>query len=66
MKSQPGVASPRADVLIKSMMFPEKRSEFLWLREEKVPIQRKEFSWETKVFGTVVVRPRLLGSQIAS
>jgi DNA-binding Lrp family transcriptional regulator len=43
-KFQPGVASARADILTKSMMFPEKRSEFLGLRQEGVPIQRKEFS----------------------
>jgi DNA-binding Lrp family transcriptional regulator len=41
-KSQPGVASARADILIKSMMFPEKRTEPL-LRHERASIERKEF-----------------------
>ena len=40
-KSQPGVASARADILIKSMMFPEKRTELLELRQERVPIEKK-------------------------
>lgn len=42
-KSQPGVASARADILIQSMMFPEKRTEPL-LRHERAAIERKEFS----------------------
>jgi len=43
-KSQPGVAGARADILIKSMMFAEKRTELLELRCERVQIEKKGFS----------------------
>jgi len=40
-KSQPGVASARADLLTKTMMFPEKLTELLALRNEGAETQKK-------------------------
>lgn len=42
-RSQPGVAGARADILTKSMMFPEKRTELLEHMHENAVILRKEF-----------------------
>jgi DNA-binding Lrp family transcriptional regulator len=42
-KSQPGVASARVDLLTKTMMFPEKLTEPLALRNEMARIQKKAF-----------------------
>ena len=36
-KSRPGVASARADILTKTLMFPEKLVELLTLRTERMP-----------------------------
>ena len=42
-KSQPGVATSRVDILTRTMMFPEKLTELLSLRNEKAAIQSKAF-----------------------
>lgn len=42
-KAQPGVANARVDILTRTVMFPEKLTEHLDLREERAAIQRKAF-----------------------
>jgi len=41
-KSQPGIATARADIVTKTMMFPEKLTELLALRNERAGVQGKE------------------------
>jgi len=42
-KSQPGVWTSRVDILTRTMMFPEKLTELLDLRNERAAIQKKVF-----------------------
>ena len=42
-QSQPGVASARTDILTETLMFPEKQSELLGLRNERAAIQKKAY-----------------------
>jgi len=42
-KAQPGIATSRVDILTRTMMFPEKLTELLEIRNERAAIQTKAF-----------------------
>jgi len=42
-KAQPGIATSRVDIMTRTMMFPEKLTELLELRNERAAIQKKVF-----------------------